>query len=77
MGLLLLVDQPFERVLILVASVAPPMLIMNLLGTATLIAIMENIFREQEVVEGSAARLALQIAGNTNCNCILSCKKDV
>lgn len=65
MGLLLTLNRPFEQAMSLVASVAPPMLVMNPPGIAVAIAILENIFREQELIEGSAARQALQIASNT------------
>ncbi|MDR3561845.1 MAG: sensor histidine kinase [Negativicutes bacterium] len=65
MAFLMVVNRPYEQALHFVASIAPPMLLMNPLGIATLIAILENIFREQERIEGSAARLTLQIASNT------------
>jgi len=65
MGLLLMINRPFEQAVSLVASISPPMLVMNPIGIALAIAILENIFREQELIEGSAARQALQIASNT------------
>lgn len=65
MGLLLALDKPFGQALHFVANISPPMLLMNSLGVAALIAILENIIREQEMIEGSAARLTLKIASNT------------
>ncbi|VBB09642.1 signal transduction histidine kinase internal region [Lucifera butyrica] len=65
MILLLLVDRPFEQAVRFVEEIAPPMLFMNTLGITALVIILENIFREQELVEGAAARLTLQIASTT------------
>ena len=65
MGILVLFDRPFEQAVQFVTSISVPMLIMNPVGVAALIAVMETVFREQEYIEGSAARLALQIASDT------------
>lgn len=62
---LLVLSRPFEQALHLVSNISLPMLIMNPVGVAAIIAILENVMRAQEKVEGSAARLTLKIASNT------------
>lgn len=65
MILLLVINGPFDQGLLFIANTALPMLVINPLGIVALIAILESVFREQELIEGSAARLVLQIASNT------------
>lgn len=65
MILLLLTNWPIDQGLLFLSHIALPMLVINPLGIIALIAILEGVFREQEIVEGSAARLVLQIASNT------------
>jgi two-component system sensor histidine kinase LytS len=65
MALLLVLSRPIEQALHFVSNISLPMLIMNPIGVAAIIAILENVMRAQEKVEGSAARLTLKIASNT------------
>lgn len=65
MGMLLVFSQPFDQVLHLVKVISLPMLIINPIGIASFIAIFDSVYDEQEKTEGKAARLALQIAGET------------
>jgi two-component system sensor histidine kinase LytS len=50
MFLLLTIDKPFEQALHFVSNISLPMLLMNPLGVAALIAIIENVMRAQEKV---------------------------
>lgn len=45
--------------------IGPPMVLINSLGVAAFIAILDSLRSEQEKVEGQAAKLALQIANKT------------
>ncbi|MDR3589573.1 MAG: LytS/YhcK type 5TM receptor domain-containing protein [Negativicutes bacterium] len=63
--LLPVLSPEHERALELVKAISPSMLIIDPLGIATFIAILDSVYTEQEKVEGKAARKALQIAGNT------------
>lgn len=65
MLILLLFSGPMEQAIILVQSVSWPMLLLNPVGIAAFIAIINNIHEEQERVEGKAAKMALEIAGKT------------
>ncbi len=65
MPLLLVLSRPFEQALHFVSHISLPMLIMNPIGVAAIIAILDSVMRAQEKVEGSAARLTLKIARNT------------
>jgi two-component system, LytTR family, sensor histidine kinase LytS len=65
MGILLLMARPFEQAIRLVQAISPSMLILDPLGIAVFIAILDSLYGEQEKVEGKAAQMALQIAGKT------------
>ena len=65
MGILLLISRPFDRVLTLVETISPSMLVIDPLGIAMFIAILDGVYAEQEQVGGKAAKMALQIAGRT------------
>jgi two-component system sensor histidine kinase LytS len=65
MAMLLLLSPSFERAYQLVITISPSMLIIDPLGIATFIAILDSVRAEQEVVEGKAARMALKIARQT------------
>lgn len=45
--------------------IGPPMVLINALGVAAFVAILDSLRSEQEKVEGQAAKLALQIANKT------------
>lgn len=62
---LLLFSPPLEQALKLVQAIALPMIIINPIGVAVFIAILDSLARERERVEGSAAHLALEIANRT------------
>ena len=55
----------FERGYQLAMSIFSSMLIINPLGIATFIAILDSVRSEQEAVEGKAARMAFKIAKQT------------
>jgi two-component system, LytTR family, sensor histidine kinase LytS len=55
----------FERGYQLAMSIFSSMLIINPLGIATFIAILDSVRSEQEAVEGKAARMAFKIARQT------------
>lgn len=62
---MLMLSQPYDQAWEIVQDVSPAMLLINPLGVAILIAILDGIYEEKEKVEGKAAQLALQIAGRT------------
>ena len=65
MLLMLVFSQSYDQAWEIVQDVSPAMLLINPLGLALLIAILDGIYEEKEKVEGKAAQLALQIAGRT------------
>lgn len=65
MIILLLFTKPTDQAILLVQTISWPMLLLNPLGIAAFIAIIDNIHEEQEQVEGQAAQMALLIAGKT------------
>ncbi|MDU2066405.1 MAG: LytS/YhcK type 5TM receptor domain-containing protein [Sporomusaceae bacterium] len=65
MIILLFFSSPFSWALQLVETISTSMLIVNPLGIAMIIAILDTIYDEREKVEGKAAQLALQIAEKT------------
>lgn len=65
MLIVLVLTSPFRQAVQLVQAISPSMLLINPLGIAMLIAIMDTIYEERDKVEGKAARLALQIAEKT------------
>lgn len=65
LSMLPVLSPEHERALELVKAISPSMLIIDPLGIATFIAILDSVYTEQEKVEGKAARKALQIAGKT------------
>lgn len=65
MIVLLLFSEPYSQAWVMVQDISPSMLLINPLGIAMFIAILDSIYEEKEKVEGKAAQLALQIAGKT------------
>lgn len=65
MILLITMPKPWEQALLLVGTIGPPMVVINALGVSLFVAIVDNVARERENIEGSAAQFALQIANKT------------
>ena len=65
MALLIIFPKPLEDAIQLVELIGPPMIIINSLGVATFVAILDSVYRVQEKVEATAAQLALKIANET------------
>jgi two-component system sensor histidine kinase LytS len=65
MLIVLFFSKNYDQALQIVQTITPSMLLINPLGIAVFIAILDSIYGEQEKVEGKAAKLALQIAGKT------------
>lgn len=65
MIILLLVPGPFEQSAKLVMQIGPPMMIINPIGVAAFVALLETVYQEQAKIEATAAQLALQIANKT------------
>lgn len=65
MCMLPIFSPSFERGYQLAMSIFSSMLIINPLGIATFIAILDSVRSEQEAVEGKAARMAFKIARQT------------
>lgn len=62
---LLLLSPSTEQALKIVEAIGPPMIIINSIGVAAFLAVIDRLFREREKVEGAAAQLALEIANKT------------
>ena len=65
MVLLLIFPKPLEDAIQLVELIGPPMIIINSLGAATFVAILDSVYRVQEKAEATAAQLTLQITNET------------
>ena len=65
MALLIIFPKPLEDAIKLVEVIGPPMVIINSLGAAAFVAILDSVYHVQEKVEATAAQLALQIANET------------
>ena len=65
MLVLLLFSRPYDQAWQIVQAISPAMLLINPLGIAVFIAILDSIYEEKEKVEGKAAQLTLQIARKT------------
>lgn len=65
MLLLFIIGEPAERTVRLVYAITPAMLIINPIGVAVFIGILEDGYREKERTEALAAKLALDIANET------------
>lgn len=65
MGLLLAFARPWEQAVELVSLIGPPMVLLNSIGVAVFVAILDSVQRAQARVEATAAQLALQIANDT------------
>ncbi|MDR7868083.1 MAG: LytS/YhcK type 5TM receptor domain-containing protein [Sporomusaceae bacterium] len=64
MALLLLSPSP-EQALEIVKAIGAPMIIINSIGVAAFLAVIDTLSREREKVEGAAAQLTLEIANKT------------
>lgn len=65
MAIILLVAKPFEAAMELVRVIWFPMTTVNAMGIAIFVALVENIFMEQEKAGAYQAQLALDIAAET------------
>lgn len=65
MLLLFILGEPSERAIRLVYAITPAILIINPIGVAVFIRILEDGYREKEQTEALAAKLALDIANET------------
>lgn len=63
--LLLLLSPSTEQAINILKAIALPMILINPIGVAAFLAIIDSLVREREKVEGSAARLTLRIANKT------------
>lgn len=62
---LLFIGPSLEQALAIVQSIGLPMIIINSIGIAAFVAILDSFCREREKVEGEAAQMTLQIANKT------------
>lgn len=65
MLLVIAITRPLEPALELVQVIGPPMIIVNAFGVMAFLAILENVYNEQERIQANAAKKALQIANLT------------
>ena len=65
MGVVLLVTRPLESAWSTVKVIGPPMIVVNAFGVMAFLAILENVFHEQERIQADAAETALEIANLT------------
>lgn len=65
MVLILTLSRPFEQALAIVKSIYVPMSFTNAIGIAILIAMIQNSFREKELIAAWQAKRALDIARRT------------
>lgn len=65
MLIILIVAKPFEDALLLVEKIAIPMLLVNAIGIAIIIAIIQNIRRQNDAQAAFRAQMALKIANQT------------
>ncbi len=65
MAIVLIVAQPYDAAIKLVSKIIIPMTLMNSLGAALFIILLENIFKEQEREAAAQSELSLKIADNT------------
>jgi two-component system sensor histidine kinase LytS len=65
MVILLFFSQSIDEAIGFVQFVGIPIIILNSFGVVAVIAMLENIFHEQEKIEGVAAQLSLKIADQT------------
>lgn len=63
--LLAVLPSAYDADVVHFSVIGPPMILINSLGVAAFIAILDSLRSEQEKVEGQAAKLALQIANKT------------
>lgn len=62
---LLLLSPSREQALEIVKAIGLPMVIINSIGVAAFLAVIDTLSREREKVEGAAAQLVLEIANKT------------
>lgn len=65
MLIVIMISRPLNEAVRLVELIGPPMIIINSIGVGFFIAILENIYHEQEKIQADAAQLVLQIANKT------------
>lgn len=65
MGIILLVAKPFSAALELVKVIWLPMVTVNALGVALMVAIIQSIYQEKDRIGAHAAQIALKIANQT------------
>jgi two-component system sensor histidine kinase LytS len=63
--LILLLSPSKEQAVEIIKAIGPPMIIINSIGVAAFLAVIDTLSREREKVEGAAAQLALKIANKT------------
>jgi len=65
MLIVIAITRPLEPALELVQVIGPPMIVVNAFGVMAFIAILENVYNEQERIQANAAEKALKIANLT------------
>lgn len=65
MFIVLAVTRPLDPALTLVKVIGPPMIVVNAFGVMAFLAILKNVYYEQERIQANAAQKALQIANLT------------
>ncbi|WP_245330750.1 sensor histidine kinase [Acetoanaerobium pronyense] len=65
MVLILIMSKPFEQAFTIVRSIYVPMVLINGIGIALVILMIESIFHEKEKLASDQAKLALEIANKT------------
>lgn len=65
MVIILLIARPFKDAILLVEKIAIPMLLVNAIGIAIIVAIVQNIRRQNDAQAAFRAQMALKIANQT------------
>ena len=65
MVIILLIARPFKDAMLLVEKIAIPMILVNAIGIAIIIAIIQNIRRQNDAQAAIRAQMALKIANQT------------
>ncbi len=65
MFIVIMMTRPVNEAIKLVKLIGPPMIIINSIGVVFFIAILDNIYNEQEKIQAKAAELVLKIANKT------------
>lgn len=64
-GLIFLISKPYETAILIIRTLFGPMVLVNGIGSAILMLLTENIFKEKEQIAASQSKLALEIADRT------------